>query len=383
MGKPSALIWAEPESRYDFGVDHPLKPERVLLTVGLIRASGLLDRPDVEVLTPDPATDEDITLVHHPGYVELVKRLSAGERPGRKAWEAGLGSGDNPIFPGMHEATAWVVGATVTAARAVLSESSLHAFNPAGGLHHAHPARASGFCVYNDPAIAIALVRRERPDWRVLYVDVDAHHGDGVQEIFWNDPDVLTVSLHESGEYLFPGTGFVDETGGEGAEGSAVNLPLPPRTSDPEYLEALSTLLPPLASSFGPDLLVTQLGCDSHWRDPLTHLALTMRAYPEIYALLHGLAHTHCGGRWVATGGGGYDWARVVPRAWTMAFAEMCAHEPGTGLDLLPDQLPPGWPGMELPTGRPGAFLEDEQPPPGPPSTVLATLRELQSRGQL
>lgn len=278
----------------------------------------------------------------------------------------------------MHDATAWVVGATLAAARAVVEGGFLHAFNPAGGLHHAGRARASGFCIYNDPAVAIAWVRRERPAWRVLYVDVDAHHGDGVQEAFWGDPQVLTVSVHESGRYLFPGTGFAGETGGAGAEGTSVNLPLPPEAADEEYLDALESLVPGLAASFRPDVLVTQLGCDSHWSDPLTHLGLTMRAYPSIYARLHALAHERCGGRWVATGGGGYQWWLVVPRAWTMAFAEMCAPEPGGGMALLPEHLPESWPhAIELPGPRPRTFLEDAEPGRGAAARVAESLEEL------
>jgi acetoin utilization protein AcuC len=388
MGDRAALIWGQPCSLYDFGRDHPLRPERVFLAVELIRATGLLERPGVEVQAPISATDEEIALVHDAGYIELVRRAGAAAgRPwdaarelGPEGRKAGLGWGDNPIFPGMHEATAWVVGASLAAARAVVSGGAHHAFNPAGGLHHAGRARASGFCIYNDVAVAVAWIRQQRPHWRVLYVDVDVHHGDGVQEIFWEDPQVLTISFHESGDFLFPGTGFIDELGGKRARGSAVNLPLPPGTTDREYLEALESLLPELASAFRPDVLVSQLGCDTHWRDPLAHLRLTMRAYPRIYALLHDLAHTHCEGRWAATGGGGYDWARAVPRAWTLAFAEMCAQRPGEGPRLLPEEVPPEWPSVELPVARPRTFLQDDEVGETPSGQVPASLRDLRRR---
>ncbi len=346
----------------------------MLLTVELIRASGLLELPEVDVIAPTPASDAEIGLVHDPDYIELIKRLGAGERPGREAMLAGLGPGDNPIFPHMHEAAAWVVGASLTAARSVVGGGAQHAFSPAGGLHHALPGRASGFCIYNDPAVAIAWIRRERPDWRVLYVDVDAHHGDGVQEIFWDDPSVLTFSMHESGELLFPGTGAIEEAGGEEARGSAINLPLPPDTGDREFVEALELLAMRIARRFRPDVLVTQLGCDSHWRDPLTHLALTMRAYPRIYEVLHRLGHEQCRSRWVATGGGGYQWGLVVPRAWTLAFAELSARKPGGGLDRLPGAIPASWPSIEVGPGRPETYLEDGVGGPGRASEVQAAV---------
>jgi len=235
----------------------------------------------------------------------------------------------------MHEAWAVVVGSTIAAAEAVLDGTVAHAFNAAGGLHHAMPNRASGFCVYNDLAAAIAWML-DRGVERVAYVDVDVHHGDGVQEIFYSDPRVLTISIHESGEYLFPGTGFVSERGDGEAEGTKVNVPLQPGTGDDAWLEAFREVVPPLVRRWNPDVLVAQLGCDTHATDPLAHLRLTMRAYHETGKMLHDLAHEAADGRWVATGGGGYQWAKVVPRAWTTYFAEMAGAE-------LPDHLPEGW----------------------------------------
>jgi acetoin utilization protein AcuC len=211
----------------------------------------------------------------------------------------------------------------------------LHAFNAAGGLHHAMPSRASGFCVYDDPAVAIAWLL-DRGVSKVAYVDVDVHHGDGVQAIFDADPRVLTISIHQSGETLFPGTGFVSERGSGGAHGTKVNVPLWPGTTDEAWLATFRAIVPPIVRAFGPDVLVTQLGCDTHATDPLAELRLTTRAYRETASLLHDLAHEVAGGRWVATGGGGYQWARVVPRAWTIAFAEMADAE-------LVDDLPATW----------------------------------------
>jgi acetoin utilization protein AcuC len=330
MSGRAGLILA-PEARiYDHGPQHPLKPERVLYTWELIRACGLLELPNVETLDCRPATDDEIALVHTRDFIEATRAAGHGlEGP----WATyGYGPGDNPIFPKMHEAGAIVVGASLAAAEAVLEGGLDHAFNAAGGLHHAMPSRASGFCVYDDPAVAIAWML-ERGAERIAYVDVDVHHGDGVQAAFYADPRVLTVSIHESGEYLFPGTGFVSERGVDEAEGTKVNVPLHPGTGDEAWLEALREVVPPLVRRWKPDALVTQLGCDTHYTDPLAHLRLTTRAYREAGKMLHGLAHETAGGRWVATGGGGYQWASVVPRAWTLYFAEMSDAE-------VPDTLP-------------------------------------------
>ena len=323
-----------PQARiYDMGPMHPLRPERVLFTWDLITACRLLERPNVDTLGCRPATDEEVLLVHTQEFVDATKRAGAGEDG---PWTRyGYGPGDNPIFPKMHEAGALVVGASISAAEAVLDGTVAHAFNAAGGLHHAMPSRASGFCVYDDPAAAIAWMLGRGVE-RIAYVDVDVHHGDGPQAIFYDDPRVLTVSIHESGEYLFPGTGFVNETGAGDAEGTKVNVPLHPGTGDASWLEAFREVVPPVVKAFGPDVLVTQLGCDTHVTDPLAHLRLTTYAYREAAKMLHELAHEAAGGRWVATGGGGYQWAKVVPRAWTLYFAEMAETE-------LPDHLPESW----------------------------------------
>jgi acetoin utilization protein AcuC len=323
-----------PEVRiYDHGPEHPLRPERVLLTWDLIRDCGLLDRPNVETLTCRAATDDELLLVHTAEFLDATRRAGHGEDGDWRRF--GYGPGDNPIFPDMHEAGALVAGASLEGARAVLEGSVVHAFNAAGGLHHAMPWRASGFCVYDDPAIAIAWLL-ERGAERVAYVDLDVHHGDGVQAVFSDEPRVLTISLHESGEYLFPGTGSVDERGTGAAEGTKVNVPLLPGVGDEAWLSALDALVPPLVRRFEPDVLVTQLGCDTHATDPLAHLRLTTSSYREAARLLHGLAHEAATGRWLATGGGGYQWARVVPRAWTLYFAEMAEAD-------LNDELPEAW----------------------------------------
>ena len=333
MSGRAGLVLCPEAKIYDHGKAHPLRPERVLFTWELIRDCGLLERPNVETLGCRPATDEELLLVHTPDFIDATKRAGHGERG---PWgRFGYGAGDNPIFPNMHEAGAIVAGATIAAAEAVMSGRVAHAFNAAGGLHHAMPSRASGFCVYDDPAAGIAWLLANGAE-RVAYVDVDVHHGDGVQTIFYEDPRVLTISIHESGEFLFPGTGAVSERGAGEAEGTKVNVPLAPETGEVAWLDAFRRVVLPLVRRWEPDVLVTQLGCDTHWSDPLAKLLLTTYAYAETARMLHELAHEAARGRWVATGGGGYEWARVVPRAWTLYFAEMAEAE-------LEDHLPEGW----------------------------------------
>jgi acetoin utilization protein AcuC len=352
----TALVWSDEPIEYDFGPEHPLKPVRVELTVKLIRACGLTDAAHVATIDRAPFGEDDVVRLHEPAYVETVQRLSARPDP-RGAPERGLGYGDNPVFAGMHEASLEVCGASVAAARAVWSGEVAHAFNPAGGLHHALRGSAAGFCVYNDPALAIAWLL-DHGARRVAYVDVDTHHGDGVQALFYDDPRVLTISLHESGRYLFPGTGFVDEVGTGDARGTSLNVPLAPTTYGPVYLDAFDAVVPDALAAFGPDVLVTQLGCDTHVTDPLAHLALTTDDYAALAGRLHRLAHEHAHGRWVATGGGGYQIAAVVPRAWTIYFAELTGQE-------LPLELPWAWLHEAEEVGRrnrldvpPSVFLE-------------------------
>ncbi len=328
MTGPVTVVWDEALAAYDFGPEHPLRPGRAQLTMALAREAGLL--AEARLVGPEALSGADLARVHDLDYLAAVKAASADGRP---VFERGLSVGDNPPFPGMHEAATLVCGATVAAAAAVLAGEPGHAFSPAGGLHHAMPGHTSGFCIYNDPAVAIAWML-EQGVRRIAYVDVDVHHGDGVQAIFADEPRVLTVSVHESGRYLFPGTGFAHEVGEGPARGSIANLPLPPSTTDDLYLPAFDAVVPALLRSFEPEVLVTQLGCDTHYTDPLAHLGLTVRAYAELAGRLHDLAHTLAGGRWLATGGGGYQWATVAPRAWCSYLAEMV----GTKLpDLLPD----------------------------------------------
>src|SRR5215469_8365194 len=312
------LAWTDRLTHYDFGSSHPLAPIRVELTIELARDLGVL--ADMSVSAPQPATDTELGLVHDPAYVDAV-RQAGGRSPVLVSARFGLGTTDDPIFPGMHEASALVAGATLAAARAMWTGQADHGANVAGGLHHAMRDYASGFCIYNDPAIAIRWLLDQGAE-RVAYVDIDVHHGDGVQAAFYNDPRVLTISLHEHPSTLFPGTGRASETGGPDAEGTSVNIALPAGTRDAGWLRAFDAVVPPLLKAFGPQILVSQHGCDTHWMDPLANLAVTIDAQRAAHAAIHRLAHETAGGRWLLTGGGGYELVRVVPRTWTHLLAE-------------------------------------------------------------
>jgi acetoin utilization protein AcuC len=324
-----AAPWDERLLGYDFGPGHPLAPVRVELTVALARDLEILDRLDLRDV--EPATDDRLLLVHTASYIDAVKR--AGESlhpdPGH-----GLGTADDPIFPGMHEASALVAGASLAAARAVFDGTHDHAVNISGGLHHAMPDSASGFCVYNDPAIAIAWLLEQGVD-RVGYVDIDVHHGDGVQAVFWDDPRVLTISLHESGRTLFPGTGDPADIGGPNARGAAMNIAFDPGVGDEEWHAAFDEAVPAALRQFRPDYLLTQHGCDTHALDPLANLLLSVDGQRLAHAKLHDLAHEVCDGRWIAVGGGGYELVQVVPRTWTHLLAI------ATGVPLEPETATP------------------------------------------
>ena len=329
----ACVVYDETLTSYNFGPDHPMNPIRVDLTVALADELGIFKQ--LPLLPAPDATEDDLCTVHTPALIEAV--MATSEDPSRANLEFGLGSEDTPVFRNMHQASRHVVGASIEAARQVWTGQVDHAANIAGGLHHAMPDRASGFCVYNDVAVAIRWLLDHGAE-KVAYVDVDVHHGDGVEQIFYDDPRVLTISLHETGQMLFPGTGFPGDAGGPDALGSAVNVALPPGTSDAGWLRAFHAVVPALLREFAPDVLVTQQGCDSHVLDPLAHLGLTVDAQRTSYAALHDLAHRHAGGRWLATGGGGYELAEVVPRAWTHLLAE------AAGAPIAPETaVPEGW----------------------------------------
>lgn len=324
------LVFGPRSTTYDFGPAHPLTPRRFGPGISLLESLGA-----VPGLAPEPATDDELEWIHDAAYIEHVKacgRAPAGARG------MGVGPGDTPAFAGMHEASAAVAGGSLRAMEAILRGDVLHAFHPGGGLHHAMRARASGFCVYDDPALAIARARRD--GLRVMYVDLDVHHGDGVQSIHWADPGVLTVSIHESGMTLFPGTGWPDELGDDHAYGTKVNLPLDAGTGEIGWFGALEIALPALAERFRPEVIVSQHGADSHAFDPLAHLRITTTAMGKAARLIDGLAHEHAGGRWLSTGGGGYDVYRVVPRTWSHVWLA-AAHQEAA--ELLPSEWRKRW----------------------------------------
>jgi acetoin utilization protein AcuC len=331
------VVWDDTFTTYDFGPTHPLRPLRLELTMALATQLGVLARPGVTIRAPHVAGDDLLELVHDPLYVASVRR-APDDLMGRLSLRFGLGTGDNPIFARMHEASAFVTGASVDAARAVWEGTAQHAVNLSGGLHHAMRDRASGFCIYDDPAVAIAWLLQAGAT-KVAYVDIDVHHGDGVEAAFWDDPRVLTVSMHESGRTLFPGTGWPDQVGGDAAAGSNVNVALPMGTGDDGWLRAFDAVVPPVLRAFGPQVMVTQHGCDTHSLDPLAHLLMSIDGQRTSYAALHALAHELCGGRWVALGGGGYEPVQVVPRAWTHLLAE------ATGADV-DGVTPDDWRGL-------------------------------------
>lgn len=314
---PAAVVFDPALTEYDLGPQHPMSPVRIALTMRLADALGVTGVGALPIIAAPMADDDLVATVHRPQLIEAVARAGRG---GVADLGFGIGSEDTPVFPRMHEASAHVVGATVEACRRVWSGEVQHAANITGGLHHAMPDRVSGFCVYNDVAVGIRWLL-DHGAQRVAYVDVDVHHGDGVERVFWDDPRVLTISLHETGQLLFPGTGFPADLGGPDALGSAVNVALPPGTGDAGWLRAFHAVVPPLLREFAPDVLVTQHGCDSHADDPLAHLSLTVDGQRAAQVALHDLAHEVAGGRWVATGGGGYEIVGVVPRTWAHLLA--------------------------------------------------------------
>ena len=320
----TGFIYTDAYFDYDYGPTHPLKIIRLKLTFDLIKAYGLLDLPSVQTIIARRAEEEALALFHSKEYLGLLKRANEGLLQ-EDGYVYGLGPGDNPVFPGLYNWSLLVTGATLQAVDFVARGEGEIAFNIAGGLHHAMRSRASGFCYINDPVIGIlSLVNQGK---KVAYIDIDAHHGDGVQAAFYHTNQVLTISLHESGTSLFPGTGFEYEFGEGEGEGYSVNLPFPPYTDDEVYVWAFEEIVPPLIDAFKPDIVVTQLGVDSFYNDPLTSLHLTIHGYEKIIRRIKDLAP-----RWVALGGGGYDVSNVA-RAWTLAWAVM------NGIELS-DELP-------------------------------------------
>jgi acetoin utilization protein AcuC len=314
---------------YDFGPEHPFTPVRLTMLFELLEAFGCA--PEAPI-TPECATREEVLAVHDAGLVERVGAASRGEAPA-DARQYGLGTEDVPTFEGMDEAARTLVGGTLMAARLVASGEASAVLQMGGGLHHAQRSTAGGFCVYNDLAVAIWALRQK--GLRVAYLDIDVHHGDGVQQLFYDDSEVLTISLHETGRYLYPGTGFVQETGTGAGRGYSLNVPLAPYTEDDSYLEVFERVVPYALERFRPGVLLVQCGADAHFRDPLADLLLTTRAYEQLFTRIMELASEHAEGRLVCTFGGGYD-PDATTRIWAMLYLLL------QDLDL-PEDMPTDW----------------------------------------
>jgi acetoin utilization protein AcuC len=339
MSKPAIFVYSEDLSRHILSSTHPLKPIRLRDTYQLLNSYEVFSESSALLVEPRVAMDDEILLYHTPEYLDCVRRISNNDysvNPLRFR----LGTSDNPIFDGIYEAAQLSTGATMKAVDLLLDDQCDVAFNISGGLHHAMPGYASGFCVFNDPVLAIkAMVKK---GLKVAYVDIDCHHGDGVQHAFYDTDSVLTISIHESGEFLFPGTGFTNETGTGKGRGYSVNIPLFVYTGDDVYMWAFEQVVPPLIDAFKPDVLVSQLGIDTHFRDPITHLALTVQGFTK--AVTHFVDKTP---KWLALGGGGYD-IQAVARAWASAYGVMTGQE-------LPDEIHESYS-----KGRNVVFLSDK-----------------------
>ncbi|MHA2393837.1 MAG: acetoin utilization protein AcuC [Promethearchaeota archaeon] len=337
MVEKVGLVYTEEYQKYNFGKDHPLRPLRLKLTYSLMDMLGLLENERLDILEPRMATKEELERVHAPKYIEIIKKLS--EDPSDKTMPPyiyGLGPGDNPIFKGMYEASSLISGGSIIAADKVWNDDDFKVgFNPAGGLHHALRDKASGFCIFNDIAVAIHHLKKIKKDIRIAYVDIDCHHGDGVQWLFYNDPNVLTVSYHQDGRFLFPGTGFVSETGEGRGKGYSLNFPLIPGTNNKSFIKLFRKTAPGILDAYSPDLLMTQLGVDTYFDDPLTQMGFSLSVYRDIAQTLKTCAREYCQNKWVALGGGGYLMS-VVPRAWTLFLAKMLDVE-------LINELPDNW----------------------------------------
>jgi acetoin utilization protein AcuC len=328
MGGKTGLVWDERLLDYNLGAQHPLRPIRVKLTYELIRSKGILRQGSIEIVKPRLATREEILLFHENDYVRLVEEYS-------KKGSGLLDAGDTPAFKRCYEVTSLVVGASIVAADEVMNGRLSHAFNPSGGLHHAHPGRASGFCIFNDPAVVIAHLKSKYGLRRIVYLDIDAHHGDGVMYGYYDDPAVLDIDFHESGKFLFPGTGFPDETGKGAAKGLKLNIPLLPYTGDEAFLQAFHRVVPDTVRKFRPEIILIQCGADGHLDDRLAQLRLTTKVYAEVVDQMHDLAHELCKGKILLFGGGGYTLANV-PRVWTVAFSTLAGVKAS-------DEIPSEW----------------------------------------
>ncbi|CAM2913573.1 acetoin utilization protein AcuC [Prescottella defluvii] len=379
-GSDRVVVWSPDYLSYRWSPQHPMNPTRLELTMDLARGLGLVE--GAEVVRPGAATDADLLRIHTPAYIDAVKLAGSvqdGTLPAEVESRHGLGTEDNPVFPRMHEASAILAGGTLAAAEAIASGRARRAVSIGGGMHHAMADWASGFCVYNDAAIAISWLLDNGFD-RIAYVDIDAHHGDGVQHAFLGDPRVLTVSIHQHPATLWPNTGWSSEVGAGAAEGTAVNLPVLPGTGDALWLRAFHSVVPAAIAAFRPQIVISQCGADNHREDPLADLALTVDGQRAAYLAMRDLADRYAEGRWLAVGGGGYGLIRVVPRSWTHLIATALDREIDTGA-----AIPESWrekahslaPSVALPTtmgeGGDTKYLPWDGPG-GTPETGVASM---------
>ncbi|MDI6826638.1 MAG: acetoin utilization protein AcuC [Candidatus Aenigmarchaeota archaeon] len=318
MSGVTAFVYSDDYLNYQFGPTHPFQPIREKYTFDLLKDLEIFDEK-AKHYKPDPASEEDLLLVHSKDYIEFVKKMSEKGR-------GYLDYGDTPATKGIYEAACSVVGGNLLAADLIMNGKVSHAFNPAGGLHHAKRDRAAGFCVFNDIAIVTRYLQKNYNLERIAIVDIDGHHGDGTQQIFYNEP-ILKISLHKYGFGFYPGTGDVIEIGDGPGRGYSVNIPLPEGTSDKTYLYAFNEIVPPLIKKYKPEILINQFGVDAHYQDPLVGLSLTTKSYEKISSTMHELAHEISGGRYLIVGGGGYNIKNVV-RCWTIMFVTVSGVRP-------------------------------------------------------
>jgi acetoin utilization protein AcuC len=329
----AAFVYDARLTEHVYRSDHPLKPERLRGVYDTLKRLGAFKGPNATLLQPRDSPRDEIHRIHAPEYFDAVTQASADPDLDYTRW--GLHPfGDTPPFEGMHEASLLTTGASLVGMEEVLAGRARVAFNGAGGLHHAMRARASGFCIYNDPAIVCGLLADR--GMKVAYVDIDAHHGDGVQAAFYETARVLTISLHEDGRSLFPGTGFADERGAGKGAGYSINVAFPPYADDAAYVRAFDAVVPPLLERYRPDVLVTQQGIDPHFSDPLTHLLVSTRAREHCVRWFRSTPYP-----WVAMGGGGYD-LDAVRRTWSMEYLIMLGADiPSELHDADPPSAPP------------------------------------------
>ena len=348
--KKAVLVDSDKFQDYDFGPSHPLTPKRLLLTRRLIEEFNLLDGDTTEMKEARYATDEEVGLTHGDNFIKRLKIASKPNYDGGAMWEIGLGPGDNPIFPNLYESSCLYVGGSLVAADLLMKGEAEHAFNISGGLHHAMGSkaidangkvvntgrddRASGFCILNDCSIAAAYIIKKYGVKKVAYLDVDAHAGDGTAYINYKLPNVLTISIHQHPRTLFPGTCYHTEIGEDEGKGYCINVPIFPYTSEEPYMKVLNEIVAPVLKDYKPEVLITQLGVDTHYTDPLTALSLSTGTYKKIAKFIHGISH-ECNAKWLALGGGGYS-PDIVGKSWMIYFAEMAEKE-------YPDKLPESW----------------------------------------